>query len=106
MAEPPNDGDAKVKVHTSKRRSLAKTVTWRLTGTLDTLILSWVITGSTTVAGAIALSEVGTKMLLYFLHERAWARVPWGTGKPRQSEGAADMSGMAAPAAAVSGRSE
>lgn len=99
-------GNAKVKVQTSKRRSLAKTVTWRLTGTLDTLILSWIITGSTTLAGAIALSEVGTKMLLYFLHERAWAHVPWGTGKAPQREGAVDMSGMAAPAVAVSGGSE
>lgn len=78
-----------MQAQSSRRRSLAKTVTWRVTGTLDTLILSWIITGSATFAGAIALSEVGTKMLLYFFHERAWAHVSWGATVPRPTGEAA-----------------
>ena len=59
-------------------RSLAKAVSWRITGSLDTFVLSFIITGSIKFAGAIAVTEVITKIVLYYLHERAWALVPWG----------------------------
>ena len=59
----------------SHSRSLAKAVSWRITGSIDTLILSFVFTGNVKVAGSIALAEMVTKMALYYLHERAWARV-------------------------------
>ena len=55
-----------------KKRHIAKTITWRLVGTLDTIILSWIISGSPTTGLKIGLAEVCTKMLLYYLHERAW----------------------------------
>lgn len=61
----------------SKRRSLAKTISWRVIGTLDTFILSWIITGSGHLAAAIGGTEVVTKMLLYYLHERVWNRIRW-----------------------------
>lgn len=56
-------------------RSMAKTVTWRILATVDTFVLSWLITGNLTYALGIAGFEVLTKMVLYFFHERAWARV-------------------------------
>jgi len=59
-------------------RSFAKAVSWRCTGTIDTFILSWLITGNAKIAGSIASVEVITKILLYYFHERAWALVPWG----------------------------
>lgn len=59
-------------------RSVAKAMTWRALGTLDTFLLSWVITGEWRFALAIGGTEVVTKMVLYYLHERAWARVKWG----------------------------
>ncbi len=62
----------------SHARSLAKAVSWRVTGTLDTFLLSWLITGHAATAGSIAATEVVTKILLFYLHERAWARVRWG----------------------------
>lgn len=62
----------------SRRHSLAKTVSWRVTATIDTFIISYFVTGSFTWAGSIAGLEVLTKMGLYYLHERAWARVHWG----------------------------
>lgn len=59
-------------------RSIAKAVSWRITGTLDTFLISLLITGELTLAGAIAFTEVITKIVLYWLHERAWNKVKWG----------------------------
>ena len=65
-------------MHETKTRSLAKAVSWRITGTLDTFIISFFITGEATLAGAIALTEVVTKIFLYWAHERVWNKVSWG----------------------------
>lgn len=56
----------------SYKRHILKTITWRIIGTLDTMIISWVITGSWQWGLAIGGIEVFTKMVLYYLHERAW----------------------------------
>jgi uncharacterized membrane protein len=66
-------------------RSLVKAFSWRVTGSIDTMLLSWFFTGDLTVAAAIGLTEVATKMVLYYLHERAWNRIPLGK---------ADLSGI------------
>jgi len=59
-------------------RSVAKAISWRATGSLDTFVIAAVITGSSTVAGGVALAEILTKTALYYAHERAWALIPWG----------------------------
>jgi len=59
-------------------RSVAKAVSWRATGSLDTFLLGWLITGNTKVAGSIAATEIVTKIALYYAHERAWTLVGWG----------------------------
>jgi len=56
----------------SYKRHAIKAITWRIIGTLDTMIISWVITGSWKWGLAIGGVEVFTKMILYFLHERVW----------------------------------
>ena len=56
------------------KRHIAKTVSWRVIGTVDTIVLSGIITGSWSTGLAIGGVEVVTKMVLYFLHERAWYR--------------------------------
>jgi len=58
----------------SYKRHAIKAITWRVIGTLDTMIISWVITGSWKWGLAIGGVEVFTKMILYFLHERVWYR--------------------------------
>lgn len=63
------------------RRSLAKAITWRATGSIDTFLLSWLLSGSLTIAGGIASTEVVTKMVLYYLHERAWSGIGWGRAR-------------------------
>ena len=72
--------------HTQRRRSLAKTLTWRTAATLDTFAISYLVTGSAAWAGTIAGFEVLTKLALYYLHERAWAHTSWGLVKTRQPE--------------------
>jgi uncharacterized membrane protein len=59
-------------------RSLAKAVSWRITGTVDTFVISWLITGQVLLASGIAFTEIMTKVGLYWLHERVWSRIAWG----------------------------
>lgn len=59
-------------------RSMVKAISWRIVGSVDTFLLSWFFTGSIKAAGAIASTEVVTKMVLYYMHERAWSSVKWG----------------------------
>ena len=59
------------------KRSLLKTVTWRITASLDTFIIAWIITGDWKIGGSIAGIEVITKMIIYYFHERIWNK----TGK-------------------------
>ncbi|MFD2551525.1 DUF2061 domain-containing protein [Bizionia sediminis] len=62
----------------SKKRHVLKTITWRVIGTLDTVLLAWFISGSTVAALQIGTAEVVTKMLLYYMHERVWYKINFG----------------------------
>jgi sulfate adenylyltransferase large subunit len=59
-------------------RSIVKAVSWRATGSLDTFVIAALITGNSKIAGGVAIAEILTKTALYYIHERAWALVPWG----------------------------
>jgi uncharacterized membrane protein len=59
-------------------RSLLKAASWRLTGTIDTFVISFVITQKVTLALSISGFEIFTKMTLYYFHERIWNRVKFG----------------------------
>ncbi|WP_374281658.1 DUF2061 domain-containing protein [Novosphingobium sp.] len=59
-------------------RSLIKGISWRVLGSIDTFLLSLLFTSSAKAAGAIAGTEVITKVLLYYFHERVWASIGWG----------------------------
>lgn len=60
------------------KRHIAKTLTWRLVGTIDTMMLSWIITGNAMMGVKIGGAEILTKMLLYFFHERIWFKISFG----------------------------
>ncbi|OUR69353.1 hypothetical protein A9Q76_09820 [Arcobacter sp. 31_11_sub10_T18] len=62
-------------------RSVVKTISWRVIGTLDTMIISYFITGDLIMAASIGSIEVVTKMILYYFHERAWNKIPLGKAK-------------------------
>ncbi len=70
----------------SRRRHIAKTISWRMVGTLDTMFLAWIITGNPLTGLKIGLAEVVTKMLLYYFHERAWYRFDFGISKKRKNK--------------------
>jgi uncharacterized membrane protein len=60
------------KLSETPSRSIVKSVSWRVLGTLDTFLISWMVTGETYIAFSIGSIELLTKMLLYFCHERLW----------------------------------
>ena len=64
--------------HVNRTRSFIKAVTWRITASLDTFILSYIITGRFDWATSIAIFEIVTKAFLYYFHERVWNKYNWG----------------------------
>ena len=56
-------------------KSALKALSWRIVGTLDTMIISYFITGKLTLALSIGSIEVVTKTILYYFHERLWAHI-------------------------------
>jgi len=59
----------------SHKVSLLKTISWRIVGTLDTMIISYILTGNIKVALGIGSIEIVSKMILYYFHERAWNKI-------------------------------
>lgn len=59
-------------------RSVAKALSWRVVGTLDTLLVSYFLTGEFSLAASIASVDFITKLILYFFHERVWNVIKWG----------------------------
>ncbi len=65
-------------IHEKPYRSIIKALSWRTVGTVDTMLVSFFITGKIGLALSIGGIELFTKTLLYFLHERTWNRIPLG----------------------------
>jgi uncharacterized membrane protein len=59
-------------------RSLIKAVSWRLTGSLDTMIITFLITGKIRWALTISGVELFTKVGLFYVHERIWDKLAFG----------------------------
>lgn len=72
------------KILESRKRHIAKTITWRCIGTLDTMLLAWIISGNPLTGLKIGFAEVITKMLLYYLHERTWYKLNYGLNERRK----------------------
>jgi len=67
-----------------RNRSLLKAISWRATGTLDTVVISFLVTGKIKLAVSIGFIELFTKIGLYYLHERIWNRISLGRKKPKE----------------------
>ena len=65
-------------------RSLVKAISWRATGTVDTVVISFLITGQAKWAFSIGFVELFTKVFLYYVHERIWDRLSFGRVKPSE----------------------
>ncbi|CAA6803998.1 MAG: Conserved hypothetical protein probably involved in assimilatory sulfate reduction [uncultured Sulfurovum sp.] len=73
-------------MHEKAYRSIVKTISWRTVGTLDTVIISYFITGNLKMAAAIGSIELFTKMVLYYFHERTWNKINFGRVKPTAND--------------------
>ena len=67
-------------------RSLVKAISWRVTGTVDTIVVSYFITGHVTTALKIGGLEVFTKIVLYYGHERVWEKLSFGRVKEAKKD--------------------
>ncbi len=71
----------------SYKRHVAKAVSYRCLGTLQTCIISYFFTGNFWIAGSIGLTEVVIKPFMYFVHERVWVKIKFGkTTKQNNNE--------------------
>lgn len=59
-------------------RSIAKTISWRITGSTATFAISYAILGDFAVSSTIAAIQLTFNTVLYFLHERVWNWIRWG----------------------------
>ncbi|TXN35992.1 DUF2061 domain-containing protein [Flagellimonas hymeniacidonis] len=71
----------RINITSSHRRHLIKSITWRFIGTIDTMLLSWFISGNPIIGLKVGLAEVLTKMFLYYFHERVWYKINFGLDK-------------------------
>ena len=71
----------------AKKRHVLKTISWRIIGTLDTMLLGWLISGDPMIGVKVGAVEVVTNMGLYYVHERAWYRAGIGIKHKRQEHG-------------------
>jgi len=64
-----------------RKRHIAKAITWRFLGTLDTVAIGWFVSGDLAIGASIGILELVTKTLLYYAHERVWYRSSYGVEK-------------------------
>jgi uncharacterized membrane protein len=69
--------------HETHKRTLVKSITWRIAATLITFITVIVFTQDPTLALSLSFLDLLFKFIGYYVHERAWVRVEWGIAKPR-----------------------
>jgi uncharacterized membrane protein len=74
------------KIKNSNKRHIIKTFSWRAIGTIDTIVLSWIISGNPLTSLKIGGTEVLTKMILYFFHEKLWYRLNFGLDKSNRKK--------------------
>ena len=60
-----------------KKRTIAKTLTWRITASLTTFVIAWTLTGDLLIGISIGSIEAIAKIFLYYFHERIWNSISW-----------------------------
>ena len=61
----------------TQKRTLAKTMTWRITASFTTFIIAWILTGDLLIGATIGTIEAIAKIFLYYFHERIWTNISW-----------------------------
>jgi uncharacterized membrane protein len=65
----------------SRRRSLIKSITWRIICVVVSIITAYLLTGKIDVSVAIGTTYNAITMILYYFHERFWNKLEWGKQK-------------------------
>lgn len=65
-------------MRTTKSRSMAKAVTWRVIATLTGVLIVLLLTGELEMGAMFAVLDIVLKLMFYYLHERGWDVVKWG----------------------------
>jgi uncharacterized membrane protein len=84
-------------------KSFMKSISWRIVGTIDTMVISYFITGKITLAVSIGSVEVLTKTVLYYFHERLWAHIHkiklkvWARSNENQYDKQYEVKGVEGP---------
>lgn len=73
-------------MHEKPYRSIMKAISWRMLGTFDTILISFLISGKIKVAISIGIVELITKTILYYCHERVWNRISIGRIKVKEAD--------------------
>jgi uncharacterized membrane protein len=60
------------------KRSIVKTISWRLTGSSATFLIAFLLTGNFAIAGVIGVTQMISNTILYYVHERIWNKISWG----------------------------
>ncbi|HNP37153.1 MAG TPA: DUF2061 domain-containing protein [Woeseiaceae bacterium] len=71
--------DSDKQLRETRLRSIFKAITYRITGTITTTVIVFAVTGELAIAAAVGVVEPAVKLIVYYLHERAWQHVPTGT---------------------------
>ena len=60
-----------------QKRTIVKTLTWRVTASLTTFFIAWILTGDLLIGVSIGSIEALAKIFLYYFHERIWNHIDW-----------------------------
>ena len=61
----------------TQKRTITKTITWRITASLTTFVIAWILTGDLLIGASIGTIEAIAKIFLYYFHERIWNSISW-----------------------------
>ena len=60
-----------------KKRTLVKTMTWRVTASFTTFLIAWILTGDLLIGVSIGSIEAIAKIFLYYYLKRIWNNINW-----------------------------
>ena len=63
-----------IKVSESRKRSVAKAISYRIICIISLLVVTWILTGNVVLSVSITFVFQTLQTLIYYMHERAWAR--------------------------------
>ncbi len=62
----------------SRKRSLAKAITWRIIAMTLLTAVTWLFTSDAQVTASVVIVASTIHVITYYIHERLWERVKWG----------------------------